>query len=96
MTVSSPSPLSESAPHTDPPSRLITASNLRELAICLSARCSTLRASPLTSLGSQGVAVWGVEEDAVSTSGGHFVKHQVKPRVYWDSWDAFRTVMISR
>ena len=70
MAVSSPNPLSASAPHTDPPSRLIIASNLRELAVFLSASCSTLHASPLTSLGSQGVAVWGVEEDAVSTSGG--------------------------
>ena len=70
MAISSPSPLSASAPRTDPPGRLITAFNLRELAVCLSARCSALRASPLTSLGFQGVAVCGVEEDVVSTSGG--------------------------
>ena len=68
MTVSLDS-LPASAPHTDHQSRL-TASNLRELAVCLSARSSTLHASPLTSLGSQGVAVWGTEEDAVSASGG--------------------------
>ena len=70
MTVSFLNSLPASAPHTDHPSRLTTASNLRELAVCLSARRSTLYASPLTSLGSQGVAVWGTEEDAVSTSGG--------------------------
>ena len=69
MTVSSHNSLPASAPHIDHPSRL-TASNLRELAACLSARRSTLHASPLASLGSQGVAVWGTEEDAVSTSSG--------------------------
>ena len=59
MTASSPYPLPASAPHTDPPSRLITASNLRELTVWLSTRCSILHDSLLISLGSQGVAVGG-------------------------------------